>query len=220
MIKKALLKLKNMAGSRISVDPAKFNDPLALQTEWTPCKPGGTNIKTHVLVAVNPQRMRFKSSVSLKLFSLFFILIGIGSYIPIMLVQIANGSLGFNWHTGFPLLIGTIFAGAGFYMLYRACTPIVFDKRKGYFWKGRTEPDETFDKDNIKTMVQLDRIHALQIISERCSSENRSYYSYELNLVLDDGKRINVVDHGKLKVLRNDAEKLSQFLEKPLWDAT
>ncbi len=47
-----------------------------------------------------------------------------------------------------------------------------------------------------------------------------SYYSYELNLVLDDGSRINVVDHGNLDRLRGDAQTLSRFLDKPVWDAT
>ena len=39
-------------------------------------------------------------------------------------------------------------------------------------------------------------------IRERCTSRNSSYYSYELNLVLDDGSRLNGVDHGNLERLR------------------
>ncbi len=62
-------------------------------------------------------------------------------------------------------------------------------------------------------------MHALQLISEYVSGKS-SYYSYELNLVLDDGSRINVVDHGNLAAIREDAGKLALFLAKPLWDAT
>ena len=47
------------------------------------------------------------------------------------------------------------------------------------------------------------------------SGSKSSYYSYELNLVLHDGSRINVVDQGNLKRLRSDANTLSQFLESP-----
>ena len=52
------------------------------------------------------------------------------------------------------------------------------------------------------------------------SGSKSSYYSYELNLVLHDGSRINVVDQGNLKRLRSDANAFSQFLDKPVWDAT
>ena len=45
-------------------------------------------------------------------------------------------------------------------------------------------------------------------------------YNYELNLVLKDGERINVVDHGNLKKIQDDANTLSNFLGKPVWDAT
>ena len=66
----------------------------------------------------------------------------------------------------------------------------------------------------------LSSIHALQLLSEFVSGSKSSYYSYELNLVLNDGSRINVVDHGNLERLRSDASALSRFLDKPVWDAT
>ena len=66
----------------------------------------------------------------------------------------------------------------------------------------------------------LSSIHALQLLSEFISGSKSSYYSYELKLVLHDGSRINVVDQGNLERLRSDANTLSQFLDKPVWDAT
>ena len=66
----------------------------------------------------------------------------------------------------------------------------------------------------------LSSIHALQLLSEFVSGSKSSYHSYELNLVLNDGSRINVVDHGNLDRLRSDANTLSRFLDKPIWDAT
>ena len=60
----------------------------------------------------------------------------------------------------------------------------------------------------------------MQLLSKFVSGSKSSYYSYELNLVLNDGRRINVVDHGDLKRLRSDVKTLSQFLDKPVWDAT
>ena len=65
------------------------------------------------------------------------------------------------------------------------------------------------------------RIHhaALQLLSEHVSGNDSSYYSYELNLVLEDGRRLSVVDHGDCEQLREDAQLLSQLLGKPVWDA-
>jgi hypothetical protein len=37
-------------------------------------------------------------------------------------------------------------------------------------------------------------------------------------LVLNDGSRINVIDHGNLKRIREDAAALAEFLGKPLWE--
>jgi hypothetical protein len=56
-------------------------------------------------------------------------------------------------------------------------------------------------------------------LCEYVTGNKSSYYSYELNLVLDDGRRINVIDHGNLDRLRSDAQPLSRFLDKPVWDA-
>jgi Fe2+ transport system protein B len=44
-------------------------------------------------------------------------------------------------------------------------------------------------------------------------------YIYELNLVLKDGKRLNVMDHSRRAHIRSDAQRLGQFLKVPIWDA-
>ena len=97
--------------------------------------------------------------------------------------------------------------------------PIVFDKASGYFWKGRKFPQDVPDPRSLKNVVQIGQIHALQLLAEYVRGSKSSYYSYELNLVLEDGKRLNVVDHGNQTKLREDAKTLSQFLGKPVWDA-
>ncbi len=60
-------------------------------------------------------------------------------------------------------------------------------------------------------------IHALQLIP----NFDLRYRSYELNLVMSDGKRLHVVvyaDRSPNK-LREDVTILSRFLGKPVWDA-
>jgi hypothetical protein len=45
------------------------------------------------------------------------------------------------------------------------------------------------------------------------------YFLFELNLILQNGKRINVFSCGNQEKLREDTNALSAFLEKPIWDA-
>ncbi|MFT6213337.1 MAG: hypothetical protein ACJARD_001473 [Alphaproteobacteria bacterium] len=116
--------------------------------------------------------------------------------------------------------------------------PIKFNKKTKCFQKGfskklnNTNPRQ---QDVIKSgffdniSLNMDNIYALQIISETISEttgnsndnhrRTRYFKSYELNVVLKDGSRVNILDHGKIERLTEDAQKLSQFLGKPLWSA-
>lgn len=219
MLNALLQKLQELAGRRgATFDPAGLNDPVALQTAWGPAKGGGANFRTHRLVTVDHSRLEFKATAGAVVFYLLFLLVGLGVTLGIPAARLAAGdSLGLTTDTLMPLLIGLLFALVGGAMLYYGTAPIVFDTRQGCFWKGRQGPEPVSDQSRLKNMTRLEEIHALQIISEYCSGKN-SYYSYELNLVLKDGQRLNVVDHGNLARLREDANKLAQFLGRPLWD--
>jgi hypothetical protein len=219
MLNALLQKLQELAGRRgVTFDPAGLNDPVALQTAWSPAKGGGASFRTHRLVSVDHSRLEFKATAGAVVFSLIFLLVGLGVMIGFPSVRFtAEGSLRLTVDALMPMLIGLIFALAGGALLYFGTAPIVFDTRQGCFWKGRQRPEQAIDKRLLKNFARLEEIHALQIISEYCSGKN-SFYSYELNLVLKDGKRLNVVDHGNLASLREDANKLAQFLGRPLWD--
>ena len=57
------------------------------------------------------------------------------------------------------------------------------------------------------------------MIREYIRGRETSCYSYELNLICSDGSRINIVDHGALRKLREDAALLAEYLSIPIWDA-
>jgi hypothetical protein len=154
-----------------------------------------------------------------RLFYGVFLLVGLGVMIGFSAGNASSGKIGLNAETIFPLLFGLVFASVGGGLWYYGTTPIVFDRRKGNFWKGRKSPDEVFDKSRLKCFAKIEDIYAIQLISEYCRSDKSSYYSYELNLVLGDGERINVVDHGNKRKIKEDAQKLAEFLDRPLWDA-
>ena len=213
-IKQALLRGRE----KVVIDPSKFSDPVADSTEWGPAKRGGSSFKTHKLVYFDGQRVEFKGSTGAKVFSMIFFLVGLGFIVGSSIFFTTGNNREFEIPMIIPFIFGLIFATIGFFMYRSMTSPIVFDKTLGHFWKGRKSPREVFNIDSIKVHTKLDQIHAIQILSEYCHTDKSHYYSYELNLILKDSSRINVIDHGNLKTLREDANTLADFLGVPIWD--
>jgi len=209
--------VKRFGVDQKEINPSRFNDPIAIETAWTPLKGGGASFKTHKLVAKHTDRIEFKASVTAIIFFLVFIIFGI----IILVVFLFNfkGEIGFKSEIIIPVLVAGCFSGLGVFMFYYFTTPIIFDRNTGYFWRGRKTPKEAYNIDQIKDIANFKDIHAIQLISEYCSGNKSSYYSYELNLVLKNAKRINVIDHGNEVEMRNDANTLSAFINVPIWDA-
>jgi len=204
-------------------DPATIGDPIALKTEWTPLETSGSNFCTHKMVSISPTRVEFKSTLGLKLFSLLFIFVGC-SVVGYFFYE--NYPFDFSEFTAksyLTPLAGIVFAAAGFWFLHFSMLLIVFDRNENIFWKDRARARwviyEFFNEGSQLNSCTLHDIHALQIISEFCRSSKNSYFSYELNIVMNDGRRINVVDHGNKEQLKRDANALSNFLNKPVWSA-
>ncbi len=183
--------------------------------EITPLKPGGSNFKTHALVKSSSSQLRYRPSVGGALFGFLFFGVGLGFVIFNLIFEdglMYNPSL-FNL---FGLAFGLIFALAGGYILYHLYKPRVFDKQSGYYYKGYNfKPNER----ELEHQFKLNTIAAVQIIGETIRDSDGSYGSYELNLVLEDGTRRNVVDHGSLKTIIDDAHIVSEFLNVPIWHA-
>jgi hypothetical protein len=194
----------------------KIGDPLAESVEWSPLKGGGTNFRTHNLF-IDIYRAVYKPSKRAFLFAFVFILFGAGMPGWIIFENMSQGNLLLQAENLLVAAFGIIFLAVGLFMMKRFTLPISFDKHIGYFWKGRKEP-EMYGRNNPKGSVRLSDIHALQLVAERVKGDNSTYFSHEINLVKKDGSRVNVIDHGDPKSIYDDAEKLSQFLDVPVWD--
>jgi hypothetical protein len=219
MINNLLKKLQGPAKLRPPFDPAQLNDPVALLTGWTPAKGGGANFRTHKLVNVNSFRLEFRASAGAIVFYLLFLLIGLGVLIGFTVFALSSVSPSLGIEMLIPIVFGLVFTGVGGGMLYFGTVPVVFDMTMGCFWKGRKSRSNMIVRNTSKHFSEFDNIHALQLISEHCRGNKQSYYSYELNLVLKNGTRLNVVDHGNYDKIRKDADTLAAFLGKPVWDA-
>lgn len=185
---------EQLVRDRTPVNPAVFDDPLALNTEWMPLKRGGASFGTHRLVVVDETRLEMRKSVGSFLFGGVFLAVGLGTF--------AIGAVNVRW---VQLLLGLAFAGVGLFAAWP--TALVFNGTTRQILMG-------------KGPVSFSTIHAVQIIKEHVRGNKSSYWSYELNLVLKDGVRLNVVDHGDLTRIRGDAQRISMLIGCKLWDAT
>lgn len=190
--------------------PDGMDDTFARTIEWDPLKSGGTNFRTHRLVEVSPDCHAFRGTVGLYLFFGLFLAIGLG----VIALFVWQGDFSFG-SILFLLLFGGVFSAVGLYGFRSGLQAPVFDRVQGWWWKGRDHRQASRDD---KGMLQ--DIYALQLLTEIVEGDESTYPSYELNLVLTDGTRRNLVDHGKLAPLRTEAETLARFLGVPLWDAT
>ena len=199
-------------------EQAPSNDTIKSKVSTSPLKPGGANFKTNVLIQASPSKLIYKPSIGAALFSFIFLAVGMGvlfyALFPLFQSQIESVSI--PW---FLILFGLIFSGAGGFMFYMFYKPRVFDKQQGLYYTTYAFKGHQSRRKQSENYLSLQSIIAIQIIGEHVKSDDGSYKSFELNLVLEDASRRNVVDHGNLKAIINDAEMLSEFLNIPIWHA-
>lgn len=192
---------------------ADTDDPVAQKVSWEPAVAGGSNFKSQK-VEFAADRITVKKTLGMTLFSFAFLLPGLGVLLIGVPYNFFNGEVG----TGFFLLLwSVIFSGVGFGMLIMS-KPFTFDRLRGVFFRGKRYGANPTGKK--KSQGLLSEIHAIQLISERVHSSKNNYTSYELNLVLKDASRVNVLDHGKGKDVETDARRIAQFLNVPIWQAS
>jgi hypothetical protein len=60
MFEKLAQGMQNLYIHQNVFNPARFDDPIALQTDWMRASAGGSNFRTFKLVQVNPYRLSLK----------------------------------------------------------------------------------------------------------------------------------------------------------------
>lgn len=212
------------------INPAWFRDPVAIKTSWKPLRWGSADFKDRTLLRVRPTRLEFRPNAAF--FTSLFILSVLLIFCPLSIAFVdmltpdppsfaslpsPPRSTGEILLTIEPLILGAL----GWYA-FHGTRPIVFDKdvgRSWRCWKPRLRGQEI---SRCSEEIPLDRIHALQIIpkiSYRLIGRPNMFLSLELNLVLRDGQRMNVLNHKSIDLALSEAETLADFLGVPLWDA-
>ncbi len=204
--------------------PAELqSDEVATRTDWAPLQPKeGANYRTRKAERVGDDRMIFVPSFTSKLiivaiFGFTLIALSIGSGVTYMWLsgraeKIGDGDPTIVKIAGPAFIAGALFfGGLGIYLKGKLLKPVGFDRNHGRFFRG-SESDAS--------AVDLAQIHSLQVIEKWIapSGDSGGYTSLELNVVLKNAQRRNVIDHGEWESLKEDAERLAEFLGVPLWD--
>lgn len=198
--------------------PVSPDDPVAELTSWLPAKQGGASYREHELKEISPTRLEFRITIRALLLFAAFVAIGILCLIGAFYLLVV-GEAGW-WILLVPALL---FGLIGSLTAYFTSRPRVFDLSAGWYWKGYQQPSANKVK-YTNNRVPLNMVHALQIVHETVTNEGEqrtgAFDSYELNLVMKNGSRVNIVDHGDIEKIRSDSDRLGNFLHVPVWDAT
>lgn len=216
-LKQTLKSITTRDADRLAALLDQLDDPIARRVEWSAASSGGTNFRTHRLVEVSPLRAEFRLSIGALLFCALFFIVGLGVLGIGIATLLGIMPKGAPWWITIPF--GLVFASAGAGMWWYMSRPRVFDMQDLWYWRGK-RPTDRNAVEACKHAAPLDRVHAIQFISEHCRGDDSSYYSYEINLVLHDAARVNVIDHGNLKHIRKDAQTIANLIGVPVWDAT
>lgn len=198
----------------------KFKDPVAQATSWGPVVRGGVRMRNRRLRKASKTRFEFEMTQRGLIAPAFFMLLGLIAAVSILRNFAASETR--------DIVIMAFFAagaiGVGVMILRRELVPQVFDKEVGFYYVGEKTP-YYFKGEFVGNGCSLKEVHAIQLIQEsvaRPKRERRSpfFYVYELNLVLADGRRINVLDHSNRKAIQSEGKELARFLNVPCWDNT
>ena len=189
------------------LDLNRFNDPVALQVSWAPLVRGGSNFCTHraqVDESLSGSRLVFKITPAVYGFCLLFMAVGVIGLVGFLLLLL--GVAGADGSSGLFGFVPCVFLVVG-WLLLRG-----FRRKEAHFEQFSSQFRQG---DSVHS---LHDVRAIQLIREYVRGDKSSYYSYELNLICGDASRLNVTDHGSLRVIRADAALLGRYLSIPVWD--
>ena len=197
---KNIFSLSLFQDNREIIDLSTFGNEIAFKTSWEPLVGGGTNFCTHRAqkdASLMGDVIVFKTAIQAYLFAISWVAFG-------AMFAIASAAGEFEDQIG---LFGLGFLAFGCWELWSLRQK---ESRFVRYSSELTQGKKSFDLKNAE---------AIQLIREYVRGSESSYYSYELNLICSDGSRINIVDHGALRKLREDAALLAEYLSIPVWDA-
>lgn len=217
-------------------------DPFAKEIAWIPMLLWGSTFKTYNLAQdhVN-EKLELQTSKEVMLVHKKYIWIGcfleiiaissllFSSFLktvittfliwnlwfsPTIVAQLIENSWNFFWYFS---IIGLFFIWIWLLGFLHFMQPITFDKKSGYFYKGKPEMIWGIIDPSDKKLIPHSSIYAIQVLLEHVRGENTNFLSYEINLILNDKNRINIMDHGERDDIKSNAKIIGEYLWVPVW---
>ena len=212
MVEQDALPLIGQAKAQLTRSPEDFDDPLALEIDWTPLPRAGKALRSHRLVQGEGFRVAFRPAA--KSVVLYLVIGGFGARVLWEASQLWTAEAAINMEVVLTAAVGVVGLVFMVVRLIFLLTPMRFDRRAGRFrvgWKAHNPSGNP-------SQGPLDSIYALQLMRKvYMGNDQEVRRSAELNLVMRDRSRLNLLDHGDFDALAEDAEALADFLRVPLW---
>lgn len=204
----SILKERNKRMITIAFD--SYSDLFIKEISWNPLKPGWASFKTNSLINKPNWNYQYVVSIGTKLFAWYFLVFSLMWLFS--LFSWYQQEVG-RWH---PFDNDTIIAFLFFPVIFSLFWLLIYTK----FSKRKF-----FDLANSclyiwKQTISFSDIYAIQLLREYVNWNKSNYNSYELNLILKNKSRINVIDHWKVEFVRKDALVIWWFIWVPVWDLT
>ena len=184
------------------------DEAIAQQISWKPIQNNGNPVTNMILKSIEGTLELHLNIVS-RLFYFSLIILGL-----VFTLYATVELLSYNFQsTLWSILLGFTLTGVGIYMFSRQALPHVFDKNKNLYFK----ENENLEREDE---TPLNAIRALQVISYTQEEKGKSEQQAELNLVLQNGKRVYVCsyDENEYERVEEDAKKIAQYINKPIWN--
>jgi hypothetical protein len=205
------------------LNPGDLTDRVASRTEWT-FLPGGDecNFCTRTIRKLDEYRVEIRASWQFLTLAIVVLVGGlsIAGLAGQHLYRAMSSSHGPSFSTTLLIVCasGGAIAVAGCSLLRVCMRRVVVDKRHSLFWKGSPLLPVPRRANGSGGFVELERLYAIQILARyRQDEASGDYYQFQVNLVLDDGRRVLAFGHGGLPQIWQQGENLSRFLRIPVW---
>ena len=205
------------------LDPRYFDDPVALRTGWVPLSPGGSRYITNRLREIAPQVLSFQPTAYRhyqSLVHLLALLVFGNALIASLLRDELNINRPNEWWVISALSQILVGCCVTLVLLNRS---VIVDGNAAQVRLGLPSLKWLNQFPWLRRLlcrsVPFAEIYSIQLLDEEVRNpREQMFWSYELNLVLRDGKRINLIDHRNQREIRWDAGDLSRMLNAPIWD--
>lgn len=200
------------------------NDSFIYAISWNPLKNNSLNgFRKINLIKKQNWILEYRMSRYI-----FFELIFWISYLLVIFILFIKAILPYIYENIINLELNYIISITLFFIVLLWIVSFIFDIFKAYYKLILFDINNWFIKiheccfNKEFNQILLTDLYGIQILSKYISGSwtKKWFYSYELNLVFKNKKRINIIDHWNFIKIRNDAKIISEYIWIPVWDIT